>query len=289
MTPGQLALVGFLVDLGADPGHGLLNLDAGRGDIGDQGAGERAVGAFLAVKRGLPGTGREGDQRTLAGLHFGETCLYRHAAGCGVRLDLRGERIVAAGIEEYQLDLGVAHGLVEREIDVDGGAEFHIHFRFDVGVDRQQVVGARDGDAVAGIEEHRDVGVLCLLAEVKQPFRHLVAREVGPFNHLETDIAQRACHRPGVDWGVGKGRHVPVGAVADHEGDAAVGLGGSSGKCHAEKANDQGEVAHWKYPQGIEMLGFYGRGKLRKNHTWHQKNSRVCPDFGDSHCPRLTL
>jgi len=29
MAPGQLALVGLFVDLGADPGHGLLYLDAG--------------------------------------------------------------------------------------------------------------------------------------------------------------------------------------------------------------------------------------------------------------------
>ena len=81
---------------------------------------------------------------------------------------LRGERIVAAGIEEHQLDLGIGHGLLQREVDVDGAAELDVHFGFDVGIDRQQVIGAVDGDAMAGIEEQRDVGALGLLAELEQ-------------------------------------------------------------------------------------------------------------------------
>ena len=90
VTPGQLVLVGLFVDLGADLGHRLLDLDAGRGDIGDQRAGERAVGALLAVERGLAGAGGERDQRALAGFHLGKAGLYRHAAGS------LAERILAA-------------------------------------------------------------------------------------------------------------------------------------------------------------------------------------------------
>ena len=122
--------------------------------------------------------------------------LHRDAAGRGVRLDLGGERIVAAGVEEHQLDLGVAHGLVEREVDIDGGAELDVHFGFDVGIDRQQIIGAVDGDAVAGIEEHRDVGALRLLAEFEQPLGHLVAGEVGAFDHVEADIAKHRWPSP---------------------------------------------------------------------------------------------
>ena len=81
---------------------------------------------------------------------------------------LRGERIVAAGIEEHELDLGVRHGLVERQVDVDRRAKLHVHLGFEVGVDRQEIVGAVDRDAVAGIEEQRDIGALGLLAEVEQ-------------------------------------------------------------------------------------------------------------------------
>ena len=144
-------------------------------DVGHQRAGERAVGAGLAVERGLSGAGRERDQRALAGFHFGETGLHGDAAGGLGGTNFGRERIVAAGIEEHQLDLGVAHGLFEREVDIDGGAELDVHFGFEVGIDRQQVVGAVHRDAVAGIEEQRDVGAFGLLAEVQQLFRHLVA------------------------------------------------------------------------------------------------------------------
>ena len=221
-----MALVGLLVDLGTDLGHRLLDLHAGGRDVGHQRARERAVGAFLAVERGLTGTGGEGDQGAFAGLHFRKAGLHRHAAGRpGIGLDLGGKRIVAAGIEEHQLDLGVAHGLVERQIDVDGGAELDVHFRFDVGVDRQQIVHAADGDAVAGVEEHRDVGALRLFAELEQPFGHLVAGEVGAFDDFESHIAKHARYRLGVDRGVGERLNILVGAVADDKGNTPVGLG----------------------------------------------------------------
>ena len=223
MTPGQLALGGLFIDLGADLGHGLLDLDAGLRDVGHQRAGERAVGAGLAVERGLAGAGSKRDQRAFAGLHFGKTGLHIDAAGGLGGTDFGRERIVAAGVEEHQLDLGIAHGLFEREVDIDGGAQLDIHFGFEVGVDRQQIIGAVHRDAVAGIEEHRDVGAFRLLAEVEQLFRHLVAGEVGPFHDLEADIAQELGHRLGVDRRVRQRRHVLVGAVADHEGDALVG------------------------------------------------------------------
>src|SRR5213595_216772 len=82
------------------------------------------------------------------------------------------ERIVAAGVEEHQLDLGVAHGLLQRQVDIDGGAELDFHLGFEVGVDRQQIVAAVHRDAVAGIEKQRDVGAFRLLAEVQELFRH---------------------------------------------------------------------------------------------------------------------
>ena len=178
MTPGQLTLAGLFLNLCADLGHRLLDLDAGRGNIGHQRAGERAVGADLAVERGLSGTGGKRDQRAFAGLHFGKPGLHIDAAGGLGGADFRGERIVAAGVEEHQLDLGVAHGLFEREIDVDGGAELDVHFGLEVGVDGQQIIGAVHRDAVTGIEEQCDIGALGLLAEIQQPLCHLVAGEV---------------------------------------------------------------------------------------------------------------
>ena len=246
MSPGQLTLVGLFVDLGAHFRHRLLDLDAGRRDVGHQGAGERTVGAFLAVERGLPRTGCECDQRALTGFHFGKSRLHRHAAGRRTRPDLGGKRIVAAGIEEHQLDLGVAHGLVERGVDIDRSAELDVHLRPDVGIDWEQVVGAVDGDAVAGIEEHRDIGALRLLAEVEQLLRHRVAGQVGALDHLEPDIAQHRRHRLGVDRRVGKLGDILVGAVADDKGDAAVGLGDAGGEQHAEQGNNDSKVTHAK-------------------------------------------
>jgi len=197
----------------------------GGSDIGHKRAGERAVGALLAVERGLSGAGGKRDQGAFAGLHFGQARLHVDAAGGLGGTDLCRERVVTAGVEEHQLDLGVAHGLLERDVDIDGGAELDVHFGFEIGIDRQQIVGAVDRDAVAGIEEQRDIGAFRLLAEFEQLFRHPVAAEVGAFHHLEADIAQHPGYRPGVDRRVGQGCDIPVGAVADHEGDPLVGEG----------------------------------------------------------------
>ena len=282
MAPGKLALVGLLVDLGAHLGHRLLDLDAGLGDVVDQRAGERAVVAFLTVERGLPGAGGKRNQRAFAGLHFGEALLHRHAAG-RVRLDLGGERIVAAGIEEHQLDLGVAHGLVERQVDIDRRPQLDVHLRLDVGIDRQQVVGTADRDAVAGVEEYGDVGALRPLAELEQLLRHRVAGEVGAFDDVEADIAQRRRHRLGVDRRVRKLRNVLVGAVADHEGDTLVSLcgvlGGVGGKYHANQGNNDHNVAHLKSPGRIEIFGSgnWCRKVTRKTRAPRHKRLGDCP------------
>jgi hypothetical protein len=172
-------------------------------------------------------------QGAFAGFHFGQTGLHRDAARACAGLDLGGKRVVAAGIEKHQLNLGVIHGLVEREIDVDRVAELDVHFGFDVGVDRQQIVGAIDGDAMAGIEEHRDVGALRFLAEFEQPLGHLVAGKIDAFDHIETGVAEHARHRLGIDRRIRKLRHIFVGAIANHKGDATVGLGRVGGKQHA--------------------------------------------------------
>jgi len=78
---------------------------------------------------------------------------------------------------------------------------------------------------VAGIKEQRDIGAFGPLAEVQKLLGHLVAGEVGALHHVEADIAQQRGHRLGVDRRIRKRRHILVGAVADHEGDALVGQG----------------------------------------------------------------
>ncbi|MHC2686353.1 hypothetical protein ACVJDU_007917 [Bradyrhizobium diazoefficiens] len=185
--------------------------------------GERAVGAGFAVERGLAGAGCERDQRALARLHLGKAARDIDRPRRPGRADLCGEGIVAAGIEEHQLHLGIRHGLLQRQIDVDGSAQLDVHLGFEVGVDRQQVIGAVHSDAVAGIKEKRHIGAFALLAELEQLRRHGVAAEVAALDHVEADIAQHPCHRPGVDRGVWKLWDILVGGVADHEGNALVG------------------------------------------------------------------
>ena len=236
MTPGKLTLAGLFVDLRTHLGHRLLDFDAGLRDVADQCAGERRVLPVGAVECGLARAGRERDQRAFAGLHLGKAGADRDTARRR-GFDPGGERIVAAGIEEHQLHLGIAHGLVEREVDIDGGAELDVHLRLDVGVDRQEIVGAADGDAVTGIEEHGDVGALSALAKVEQLLGHLVAGQVGAFDDVEADIAEHGGHRLGVDRRVRQLRDVLVGAVADHEGHAFIGHRRLRGEHH----HDQGK------------------------------------------------
>src|SRR6185312_7278097 len=109
MAPGQLALVGLVTDLCAYLSHRLLDRHARLWDWGEQGLGERRVLTIGTIERCLARTGSKRDQRTFTGFHFGETLANRYAAGRGL-LDLGGTWIVAAGIEEHQLDLGIAHG-----------------------------------------------------------------------------------------------------------------------------------------------------------------------------------
>ncbi len=222
MPPGQLRLVGLVVDLGADLGHRLLDLETGLGDVGDQCTGERTVGARLAVERGLARAGRKCDQRPLARLHLGEAACDSHRARRLGRADLGRERIVAAGIEENQLHLGVGHGLLERQVDIDGRAELDVHLGFEVGIDRQQIVAAVHRDAMAGIEKQRHIGAFALLAEFEQLRRHRVAGEIAALDDLEADIAKHPRHRLGVDRRVRELRNILVGGIADHEGDALV-------------------------------------------------------------------
>ena len=221
-----MRLVGLFIDLGAGLRHRLLNFHARLGDIGHQGPGERAVAADLAIQRGLSGTGGERDQGAFAGRHFGQADLHRNTPRARAGPDLRCKRIVTAGIEEHQFDLGGLHGPVEREIDVDRIAKLDVHFGFDVGIDRQQVVDAVNGDAVAGIKKHRNIRALRFLAEFEQPPGHLVAGEIDALNDVESRVAKQAGHRPGIDRRVRKRRYVFVGAVADDKGDTAFGPGG---------------------------------------------------------------
>jgi len=110
--------------------------------------------------------------------------------------------VTVSALEEHQLDLGIVHGLVEREIDIDRAPQLDVHFRFDVGIDRQQIVGvALMAMPWPASEEHATVGALRLaFADSSSSARHLVAGEIGAKTRRprSADIAKHGRHRLGI-------------------------------------------------------------------------------------------
>ena len=171
---------------------------------------ERAVLA-VAIGGGRARLRRIGDQRVGAGrLDLGEAVADRargHRALHGL-----GKRIVAAGVEndEPQLlgRLDRDQHAVERErlvIDVGVALELGIH--------RDQIVGAVDLDAVAGIIDHGDIGIAGAVGEVAQRAPRLGRREIlAGIDDIETGILQRRGDPRRVIDGIGERRDVLVGA-----------------------------------------------------------------------------
>src|SRR5690348_9415225 len=138
--------------------------------MAQQRSGEGAVAA-LAVERDVAGLSREGDHHAdrLVDPRKAAADLDR-AARCGKR---GGERVVAAGIEEYHRDAAVALELFEHEVELDG-LEVEIGIRLELGVHRREEVLAVDLEAVPGIEEKTDVGAGELGCELSDALLHLV-------------------------------------------------------------------------------------------------------------------
>ncbi len=105
-------------------------------------------------------------------------------------MQLRQERIGAAGVEQDELELLGAvdgrHDLVKRHgfgEDVAGVGE--------LGIDRNEKVDAKGFHAVARIIDHRPIGLRRLGRKRAQRTDHLVARAVLDERHLvEADRAQ---------------------------------------------------------------------------------------------------
>ena len=83
------------------------------------------------------------------------------------RARFRAKRIVAAGVEEHDVGLvGAAElHLLQDEVEVDG-VEVEIALALHAGIDGHEIVAPGDLQAVAGIEEDGDVGVLQQVGEV---------------------------------------------------------------------------------------------------------------------------
>ena len=92
---------------------------------------------------------------------------------------------------------------------------------FELGIDRHEVVLAVNLQAVAGIEEQREVGAVELAAELADRVVHGAPIEIAAFHHIEAKPAQRRRHVARVIGRIGQAAGDAVVAVADDERDLA--------------------------------------------------------------------
>ena len=157
----------------------------------------------------------------ILGLDLGEAA--RHAARAQAALHRLLKRIVAAGIEDHepQFFYGIenAHDAVERHRLV-----FDVDVTLEPGVDRQQIVGAVDLDAVSGVVDDRDVGIARLVGEIAHHPAHVgVADVLLRVHDIEPRLPQHVGHRRRVPGRVGQPGDVLIGGITDHQRDAFVG------------------------------------------------------------------
>ena len=180
------------------------------------GVGAVAVGAVL---RDVAGLRRKGNQRALRRLHLREPAGGRAQAASA-------ERIVAAGVEDDEIELGAgALHLAQHQIGVEH-LEVDVGLLGRIGVDRHEIIRAAHLHAVAGIVEQPDIGALQLRAEslhgaVEAGLVEIELRAAA--DQREAERAQRVGHQLGVVRGIVEPRDVAVGRVADDQRDALVG------------------------------------------------------------------
>ena len=124
-------------------------------------------------------------------------------------------------------------------------------------VDAEQIVFALERHGVAGeVDEGERVGAagVDLGEEIAEHPQHVRLAQVGAFDDLEADAAQRFGDQPGVVER-GRQRARTVGGVADHERDARLGLLGqgrptrpatAQGSARRARASKSGET--WNIP-----------------------------------------
>jgi hypothetical protein len=187
------------------------------------GGGQRArIGAVavIAIERDAARLGRKRNQGPRRRLHLGEAPAGRaHAAV--------PKRVVAAGVEQQQVDPCAGFFHCVEDAGQAGHLREHIAFIGRMGVDRHQVIEATGLDPVSGIIKQRDVGADQFMAEflqgvVEGGFVEVELRAAA--DHEKAERQQRIRHQPGVGRGVGQRRHRAIGRIADHQRHPLVGM-----------------------------------------------------------------
>ena len=149
------------------------------------------------------------------------------------------ERIVAAGVENHQPQLlhriENPHDAIERY-----GLIIDIDIAFQLGVDRQQVIGAIDLDAMTGVEHQRHVGASDLVGKIPDHVPHLGVADVFlGIDDVEVGLLQHVGHRGCVFRRIWQLVDMLIRRIADHQRDAFVGRRGRRA-CDECEENTQG-------------------------------------------------
>ena len=221
--PGERGILpGHLIAAGRGE-HVLAHRDHHRGDVL---AARRQVAQDRLRERRVPSAavegdvvrlGREGDQEPGCVADPGEPVLEPR------EVRLAGERIVAAGVEEDEMDALAALELLDQAAQVDRLAH-DVVGRSQGGVDRHEVVLRRELEAVAGIVEERDIRLAGLADEARDEALHPRLVEIGAGDDLEAEALEGAGDVARVVARIGQRLQFPVAAVADDEGDPLLRL-----------------------------------------------------------------
>ena len=105
-------------------------------------------------------------------------------------------------------------------------------------IHRYQIIHAADLEAVAGVIDHRDIGVLCSNEKLAHSALEIDDAEIVARNDgVETDRFEQCCDRFGVIAGVGQRRCVRIGGDSDHQRDPTL----RCGRIGAHRADDEAE------------------------------------------------
>ncbi|CEJ12692.1 hypothetical protein BN1110_02993 [bacterium YEK0313] len=231
---GHLPPGGGARDVVGDTRQHVGDFQAGLARLADEGFGERAVPAG-AVGGDIVRLGGIDDDHA-ADLLVGEAEIEHGAARRGAALQPFRHWIVAAGVEDHDLQPGDAGQRVARDIEPD-------HFEadrdvvLDLGVDRHQEVAAFALNAVAGIIEQRGVGILRGPGEPREGHVHAALVDIELELHLEAEFAQDTGNVLGIVARIGERRRALIVGIADDQRDPPFGKG--RGRRPAESRGEQ--------------------------------------------------
>ncbi len=176
------------------------------------------------VERGALRIAGESDQRAAREIAVdpGQPPVAHDRPGLASRQRL-GERIVAAGVEDDDVDPVLALHLLENERDADR-AEIEVGRALEHDVGRNEIVLFVDRNAMSGIVDHRRFRARKIRRELGHLRPHPGDVEVITVDYLEPELAKCVRDRARVQDRVVEARRVLIGAVADNEGDALFGL-----------------------------------------------------------------